>query len=457
MIFTLATLLAFLAAILLLLGFIWYKPAWAVFFLLLGESLVYLLGLDVEGVQLVVNFYIPDLVAFLLVVTAAIVLLRFRKKFPRDAWPPILLLSLVVLDFFRGIGTYGLKPAGSSIRVMVGFAIPAIVVMLLSPALRLDTRRLARWLAWAGPFVAVFALLRWAGVMYTPTASLLGGLRQVDRVLTAEYASVVAMGFIAAVYLPLMERRSAWWWGIASFLGGVTLALQHRSVWVATLVALLWLLGRSLRVSPVRVYVVGVIAGLALFMVMFLTPGLLDSVIKLIMVNVQEVQHSDSTWAWRVQGYQEAMERLLGNDMEDMLIGPPAGWAAVTDSSVASTYIHSQYVGTLAYYGFFGLSTLLLWLGLVAKRIGWTSRSLRRRHPSQQAGIVLLEALFLLEAVYMIAYPGGSMHGAALGLIWIAATQSLLPANAMRFRYAGYVAYRGSRPPVIANPSPLRR
>jgi len=28
------------------------------------------------------------------------------------------------------------------------------------------------------------------------------------------------------------------------------------------------------------------------------------------------------------------------------------------------------------------------------------------------------------------------MHGAALGLIWIAATQSLLPANAMRFRYA---------------------
>ena len=446
MIGTIVELSALLAAGLLLLSFLWHRPGWVIFLALAVAALLNLFQIGVNGVDLGVNLYVDDAACVVVLVTGFLALMRYHKKFPRDAVPCLALMVLVALSFGRGVSPFGLKAAGNSSRNLFCFVAPALAIMLLRPAFRLDAGRLARWLGWAGSCLCVVVVLRWAAVLPTPV-DLQDNARLVNRAIGANYAFIVGLAFIAAIWLPLVARRSKWWWVGAGMLGAVTLALQHRSVWVATSAGLVWLGLRSLRrLSPLRWLAIGAAVCVGLGGIVVTVPQILESTGMIVTANVQEAESRNSTWAWRVAGYEEATDRLFSSQPVDILIGPPAGWEAdLIHEHFASTIIHSRYVSTLAYYGIVGSTVLLLWFGMLAKRIGWPTRSPRGRPARDHAGAILLEALLLSELVYMVPYTGDLLGSAVLGLIWVAAKQSNISIGAERVAIARYQFHRSSK------------
>ena len=447
MIGTIVQMSALLAAGLLLLSLAWYRPRWVIFFTLSVAATLDLFQIGIGGVNLGVNLYIDDAACVLAMGTGLLMLMRYHTKFPRDAVPCLALMVLIALSFGRGVSPFGLNAAGNSSRNLFCFVAPALAIMLLRPAFRLDAGRLARWLGWAGLCLSAVALLRWRGVLPIPGESGQNDFRDVVRSLIADDAFIVGLAFIAAIWLPLVARRSAWWWVGAVTLGAVTFALQHRSVWVATAAGLVWLGLRSLRrLSPLRWLAVGAAVCVGLGVIVVAIPQVLESTGMIVTTNVQEVESPYSTWAWRVAGYEEATDRLFSSQPVDILIGPPAGWAAdLIREHFASTIIHSRYVSTLAFYGIVGSTALLLWFGMLAKRIGWPTRSPRGRPARDHAGTILLEALLLSELVYMVPYTGGLPEGAVLGLIWVAAKQSNISIGAERVAIARYQFHRSSK------------
>jgi hypothetical protein len=374
------------------------------------------------------NIYGDDVACIMLFLTGILLLIRHRKGMARDEMPGLLLMVLIALSVGRGIGSYSLKQAGNSARNLLTFLTPALTIMLLRPVLRLEAGRLSRLFGWAASCLCAIALLRWAGVLAIPTATVSEfDSHEVARVLAADYAIVVGQAFIAAIFLLVVERRTGWWWWAgAGLFGAITLALQHRSVWVATAAGLAWLGFRTARLSPTRWLGLAATAVVGLGFIMIADPAILKSASELVDSGVNETQDQHSTWAWRVQGYTEATDRVLDGGAVDLLIGPPAGWAANTLASFASTHIHSRFVDTLAYYGVLGATTLTVWFLMLIQRCRRRAQILAGRQVLSRGSAALLQALVISQIVYLVPYFGGILQGSILGLLWLAATQKPL-------------------------------
>jgi len=157
---------------------------------------------------------------------------------------------------------------------------------------------------------------------------------------------------------------------------------------------------------------------------MVVYPSAFRTIKGLLASDVQEAQGEDSTWTWRVAGYQEATEGLLAMENVDILLGQPAGWESNTaGGTVASIHIHSEYVAVLAGYGVVGCGALLIWLGVFAKRVGSHAWVNRKETEWGQMGSPLIEALLISEVVFFVPYSGSQLQGAMLGLIWVVAMQ----------------------------------
>jgi hypothetical protein len=447
---TIVQLSALIAAGLVLLTLAWYRAGWVIFIMISAAAVLDLFEIKLGSAGLGVNVYFDDVALVVLLLTCFLAILQYRKNFPRDATPCLMLMVLIVLSFSRGISTYGLKAAGNSARNLLTFTTPALAIMLSRPVFRLDASRLARWLVWAGSCLCMVVLLRWAGVLPTPV-DLQENARLVNRAIGADHAIIIGQAFIAAIYLPLVKRRSAWWWVGAGVLGGIIFALQHRSVWVASVIGVTWLILRHSRRSIGRTLAIGAAACAVLGVITLASPWVLQTTGQIATTNAEEVLSKNSSWAWRVQGYEEATGRLFESDFVDISIGPPAGWAADSNLSFASTHIHSRYVDTLAYYGVVGFAVLLLWFWVLAKRVGWPARSIRGMASPNNIGTIFLEALLLSEVVYLVPYFGGILEGTVLGLIWVAAKQNWSFSAARRVALVRYQFDRRNRPATLAS------
>lgn len=400
-----------------------------------------LLQIESNGVHLGmfgINLMPEDAAWIILLVTNLLLIQQYGKSFPSDAVPCLVLMALLAISFSRGLTIYTHQAAENGIRYQLVFATPALAIMLARPTFRLETIRLARWFSWAGLCLGIIALFRWAGVLPIP-AELETSIRKIVRVLPADCALIVGQAFIAAIYLWLVERRNVKWWASAGVFGVLTFALQHRSVWVAIVGGLAWFTFRTSRLLAARWLGIAAVAGIVLCLGIIAAPkDLLESTRKIATVNVQEVQSKNSTWSWRVEGYEEATARLLASNPIDILVGPPSGWQENTTVGFASTHIHSEYVETLAFSGIVGVIFLLLWFAMLARRVSWPIRSLYGRTESNYAGAAFLEALLISELLYLIPYPGGVLQGATLGLIWVAAKQNGASAADLRIRPIQY-------------------
>ena len=383
--------------------------------------------LGVYGIGLAINLYADDVACLVLLSAGACVALRTTRFSRGRCWPVFTLFALVLINLARGASEFGLKSAGNGSRSLTYLIVPSVAVILLRPALRVSAQHLALWLAGLGCALTIVAGCRWAGTLPIPEQVLDDfGSRAVVRVLPAEYGHLIGQALLAIVALQLI--RGVRWWkvGIAGMLATITLALQHRSVWAATVVGLMWLAAGSFRSSQKRWFqLVGTICiGLTVAVLALSTTGGIDRVELLVRTNLNETQQQDSTWSWRVGGFTEAMDRLFSSDTSEIVFGPPSGRDLGSDaSSMASVYIHSRYVETLAHYGVLGGLLLLIWLVAVARKVGagWVrARSWESRPTTVET--TFLQALLLSQLTYFVAYSGGLIQGGVIGLIWLAAT-----------------------------------
>jgi hypothetical protein len=241
------------------------------------------------------------------------------------------------------------------------------------------------------------------------------------------------------------------WWAAALAVGFVVeiLFLQDRSVWAATIVGLVWFAVRT--VGSSHKLWLGVTIG-TLFALVFLiavVPGVGNTVGNLIGANLQEVEGSRSTWAWRTKGFEEAIDRTFSGSTAEMLIGPPAGRNLGSGASFASVIIHDRYVDTLAYYGIVGEILLVVWLLLVARSLGPWGPLRHQQDREYEAGRAFLQALLLSTLTFFVPYSGGLPLGTAIGLMWAVAMKG--PAKRKGIRVSTYIG--DVQTPAIKAPS----
>ena len=92
---------------------------------------------------------------------------------------------------------------------------------------------------------------RWLGVLPTPEV-FTGDFRTIVRVLTSSYAMVMALAFIAVLANQIIRGLQATGLLTAGIFGLFVLALQHRSVWTASVVGVAWLAFRTFRLANRR-------------------------------------------------------------------------------------------------------------------------------------------------------------------------------------------------------------
>lgn len=418
-----------LAALLLFAVLIWRHPV-LVGFIVLGVAVTLdCLNVGTSGIDVTVSIYLDDIACAALATAAAIVVFRNRGLSHALCWPALILLGLATLNFIRGATIYGVKPAGNGVRTMVYLVIPVVAISAMHQTRRINVPRIVAWLCGASCVFTAVAILRWMGVLPTPE-DIVGAdnFRQLTRALPAEYPMMIAQTLIAVLAMQLIRGVRSGGVLTAACFGVTLLAFQHRSVWVATAVGLMWLAFRSVRYAGrewMRLAFVST-AGFVLGAVLLLASGQADKVISLLKNNVNETQQDDSTWAWRVDGFYEATDRALSSGAVEAAIGPAAGRDLRQVADIASIHIHDRYLDTLAYYGVAGLMVFGTWLWMFGVRL-WRFRSLARHRLDGSIEAALLEALLISEITYFVAYAGGLLHGAMLGLLWAASESAPEP------------------------------
>ena len=401
---------------------VWRYPAQAAV-LTFGAGIVLdCLQIGTSGFNLGVFVYPTDIVCGLLLVIGLTVVIKKREGPPRETWPVLILFGLAITNFLRGASDFGIKPAGNGARTLSYLLIPCLCFILVRPALKMPTRRMARWLVVVGLVLAAIALLRWAEIAPMPVG-LADDMRSVTRALPSDPAMIIGQAFLGILFLQLRGRTTMIGVLLAGALGITMFFLQHRSVWIATGAGLVWFVISTIRKST-KSWVM--FTGSAVVVFATLVPSYLaikgvDGIASVAKVNFDEARAENNTWTWRLDGFAEAINRVFSNGPFEMLIGPPAGRELGSNASFASEHIHDRYIDTLAYYGLFGVAILLIWVLKIIRKVNACAR---RRSDAKDAVLdqAFLQALLLSQLIYFVPYFGGIMQGAMLALIWMAAS-----------------------------------
>lgn len=387
-----------------------------------------------SGVQIGVTLHPLDIGCVALGVACLVALMRTRFSLRDVCWPAVLLLGLCVLNFLRGAEAFGLKPAGNYARTFAYLVFPVVAISSMGSAIRMTAEKLVTCLSLTALAFAAVAAARWAGVLSIPQALIdtTGDYRSVVRVLPSAHALIIGQALIGILGLQLLKGFRATGLVFAGLFGALVFALQHRSVWMATAAGLVWLAIRSPRVvrrewlkySTVLLFMLSALALSSL-----VASSSLDRGIKLVRNNVDEVERDDSTWAWRVDGYTEATERLFSGGLIEMTIGPPTGADLSETASYASITIHDNYISVLVYYGIAGLVLMIVWLMLTAVRLHSLGRRAAPLDRTTRTSGAILEALFVSVVVYFVPYNGENLQGLVLGAIWLASATYAGTAN----------------------------
>jgi hypothetical protein len=411
----------------------WRYPAQAGLAFLFVVVVLDCLEIGASGIDAGISLYFDDVACAVLIAGAVIIAGRSGRLPANYCWPALSLFGLAVMNFLRGAPVYGLRHAGNDARAMVYFVIPAMAFSAFRPAFRISAERLVTWLCGASYVLAAVAVCRWLGVLPTPEV-FTGDFRTIVRVLTSSYAMVMALAFIAVLANQIIRGLQATGLLTAGIFGLFVLALQHRSVWTASVVGVAWLAFRTFRLANRRWIQVSLVAVpvIALGIAFLFVSGRADNVISLAKANIEETRQSNSTWAWRVDGFSEATDRALSNGLLDLAVGPPAGRDLTDVATEASIHIHDQYIATFAYYGVAGLLVFVVWMGMLARHIGRVGLSTIVPSLSNRIAGATLAALFVSELAYMTAYSGGLIQGTVFGLLWAASAGEVTIAQGAR-------------------------
>ena len=376
--------------------------------LVFGIAIVDALSLGEGGVNFGINLYYADIVLGLISIVAGLRLF-FARDFPtkNKAW--FIFCSVIMISLITGLASFGLT-AGVQSRGYFYFMVAGIYAMsfeMNEARLRLVFNAMA-----ASAFLLVsLAVYRWI-VYYTPIRSLLpaSGSYNVDgpiRVIYSNHALLIAQVLLSGLFFFKSARGFAIARALSPFLLGAVVALQHRSVWLATLVGVMarLLLGNSKSGSAItQLFFLAAIVGVtALPMVL---SDKLAGVTEQVGSSASRALAGKDTTGERLQSWHEITKKWYGAGPRSIAIGQSFGadnTRYVQDARGAShkiTYIaHNLYVQTLFNTGLFGLIAFLACVWYVVVGL---YRICRDGTGGAEAEVLLM--LVVMQLAYYVPY-----------------------------------------------------
>lgn len=367
--------------------------------------------------QLGLQIYPNDLLSVLLVV--CVVLGTFTRPLPVKDGAFLVWLALgaaIMVSFGLGLGRYG-TAAGTEVRDYFYYWAVGLFCVTADYT-EADLKRIARWGLWTAYGLIGIALYRWVGVAVgLVPASILRevGVTSDFRALPSHATMYLAVSALVMTMVWLRDTGSRWAGLHAFVFTAFVIILQHRSVWIAHLIALLYVLVQERDSVPRRFpwilgfsMVAGIMVGLAALF------GYLDPLFEALWASTMSVLDSQSSVTDRVFGWETLVADWANSSLGTLLMGFPYGhgWRRVIDGRVIEFSPHNFYVDMLLRVGLVGLGILLL-ANLMA-----LVHSLRARTESEAEYLLLrgMGIAIFASLVYYVPYSATYLQGAVTGL-----------------------------------------
>lgn len=405
---------------------VWLVLAYPVIQIALDESF----GLSVGSVAIGLS----DLSAILIMAAAILRLLRQ----PQTSIGQRLLLALtavVVFGLVRGVASFGIQTAANEFREFLSFLSAAIYISTF-PGEKLRTSIAKAWKLVAMILLAI-CILRWAnklaGVPIGPFA--LGGrsetmvfgqgdsLRVIhagDTLILLQALLIVGTAWAAGLQrdrisapasrVPLAGNASTVW-----FLGALLLSillLQHRTIWVTTMVSgivvIILLRDRQMatRVAALVVVLVSLVSAAAVVN----TGG--ERLPEPIGDQLSDSATNENTFVWRFEGWVQLAGGGGNASVTDVLLGHPfgSGYERRLNGQTVEVNPHSTYLSFFLRSGIIGLLLLLAVYSHVLLAL--------RRSRSVGLGIpqAVLIGILVSQLVFGLTYNPFTEQGLLLGL-----------------------------------------
>lgn len=364
---------------------------------------------EMPAIDIGVWVYPKDVIFCLLLFAAIFRLLPWRWQLRRARWVGVLLLLMFLLTFVRGLPLYSLKAVGNETR---GY-FPFIVGLLYFSTFKYDCRRQSRlitiWLA-GSLAMGILTVFRWIATslglaIATEWEAVMGEGSM--RVIHCAHAFYLATAFFFSLYLYYTNSGPTWQRRLFLLLGPVLILLQHRTVWIAVILGMLWLYARDARFRTR--FAIGVSAalmvGALLTLLLFGSQG----------ENTQRSLHYSAfdtgTFAWRVEGWKALLAERASS--ETLLIGQPfgAGFERHMEGGMVTVSAHNFYLETLVQ---FGVPGGLLLFGLYVWSIGRLRREPRiLLYPDFR----LWQAFLMMHLSYSVTYSVNYEQAILLGVV----------------------------------------
>lgn len=370
--------------------------------------------------QFGITIYYTDIV-LVLVAIAAVLRLLFAKEFPLrpSAW-------LIICTIFFANLAIGLPTNGSAAGVQARDDFYALATALYIMSFKMDAKRLQQvfnGLAFTAMIFIGLAIYRWV-VFYTPITSLLpdDGVYNIDgpmRVVYSDGALVIAQVLLAGLFYSELARGFAITKYISYVLLAALLALQHRSVWLATIVGIFarFIIGKSKNGNKGKQLLM--LIGIFLLII---TPALmsnkLSSITQQVTSSAQSGVKGEGTGQARIDNWKATIEKWYNGGVKTVLIGPAFGedkTRVVEDSKGKSIEItfgtHNQYVEILTSYGLIGLMAYfwVIWYLL----IGLYRLLLKGVNESLTEYLLLI---LVMQSTFYVAYGWNYMQTMLVGV-----------------------------------------
>lgn len=325
---------------------------------------------------------------------------------------PLLLITgffaVVLINFLAGIREFGLQTSANEFRSYLYY----MSVMFYGATIRFTEKD---WISFRKLWLFVtYGLFVIAGVGYMD-----GDLSRAGRPLNSEATLFTLQAGIMLLFVFGNSRQlSIFHYPILIGFLPLILLLQHRSVWVVSLLslAMAFILLPKIRKSMLQLTAISIVLGVVVLFSLFS-----EEVIEAIQVSYKEATtmasgKGTSTFMWRVSGWKQ----FLGGDQLDsfreLILGNPfgTGWSRemVTSSgAVAEINVqpHNFYIQTLLRSGLIGLF-LLVWLHIhLLRRFLHFGKS---KHGVFDCFAVLVFSLI----VFYLVYGSNIAHSLIMGL-----------------------------------------
>lgn len=369
------------------------------------------------SVTLGINLSLNDLI-FVLLGVATVVRLVFMKS-PRNSPAFFVWIAFAVTLFLSmsiGLMQYGSK-AGVEVRDNFYFLVAGLYFasFTYTDESLLRLWRTAQWCAWGLVGVVVY---RWLGLKFGFVS-----MQLVELVGASSEFRVVGSGptfFLAAVGVAyftrwLSDARSSSLLGSVIMLG-LALVLQHRSVWVAAIGALVvvgWHSRTAIRKKAFTIILIVLVVGTVIGSYLALSPS--SRLIETITHSAAAIGESRGTHTDRIEGWKALLSDYTRYQPYEWLIGKPygTGYERYVLGKVQDFSPHNFFVQLLLRVGAIGL---LLFVITHAYLHIQSHRKLQRSDTDNTNSAIIF-AVLLANILYYIPYQGFYMQGAFYGVL----------------------------------------